>query len=204
MPLNLNGLSKNNYPKLIKENNEKYYIPSEEPPQFFLKKKLLEGGNNMTFIVKVNGKKYLFRESLCKYSKSTEWDFFIEFSLSIKMSILNISPKMYGYGFSKKKNCYWSLHELFDCNLAQLVKKYSNCESLMKKVESQLIKLFKALNKTSFCYDIHPRNVVVKRQNKTFILKLIDFDAKYCTKKRPTVLNSKEAVCNMYCFFEQL
>ena len=96
--------------------------------------------------------------------------------------------------FQRKKNCYWSLHELFDCNLAQLVKKYSNCESLMKKVESQLIKLFKALNKTSFCYDIHPRNVVVKRQNKTFILKLIDFDAKYCTKKRPTVLNSKEAV----------
>lgn len=197
MPLNLSGLTTKDFPKPFTKNHEKFYIKTEKAPTFSYKKKGIKGGNNKTFIVKLNddGKKYLYRESLFSDNPINEKDMYLETILAIKMNLLNISPKMYGYGYDPIRKKYWSLHELFDCNLGTFVKKFSNCDQAMKNIEHQLIKLFKKLNKTSFCYDLHPMNVVVKLINKKkFSLKLIDFDAKYCTLKPPSALSSLESL----------
>lgn len=194
MPLNLQGLTKNDFPRAFKEKNQIYYIPTELPPKFNSKKKYFKGGNNYTYIVVYNNKKYLYRESLCKYSKVIERDMYYETILSITMSILKVSPKIYGYGFDSNKLKYWSLHELFDCNLAQFIRTHSDCSKIMNKIEKQLLYLFAKLTKNSFCYDIHPKNVVVKVNKNKFTLKLIDFDAKYCTLKKPGGLSNKELI----------
>ena len=185
MPYRPQGLKTSDNPKphLTKE-NRKVYIPDETPPAFTSKKKLFKGGNNVAYSVRIkhSNKPMVYRESLHAYNKDDEEDYKNEIIFTIKFSTAGICPKIFGYGYDPDAQRYWMLSELYDMSLAKFVQSERTCSHKIRHIEEEMVKLFNTMIKHSFCYDIHPRNVVVSRDGQR--VRLIDFDNKYCTKRR--------------------
>lgn len=183
MPYRQNGLYLSDRPVLHRtSSNKKVYIPDDKPPPFTTKKKLFEGGNNVTYTVKVRGlsKPMVYRVSNDGYDKQLEIDCYQEVLLTLKLSTHAICPILYGYGYDTDIQRYWFLSEKYSMSLGKFVRR--NCSLRIRHIEEEMIKLFTRMIKYSFCYDIHPLNVVVSKDG--IRVRLIDFDNKYCTKKR--------------------
>ena len=127
--------------------------------------------------------------------RDMERDIAGEIARSIEFATLGIAPKIYDYGYCPSTptagGYYWQVLEMYDESLhAYLVRKGTRaCAETHRIEEMVLAKLAVMVQAGSFCYDIHPRNVVVKtagprRSGGTITrVALIDFDDSFCIRK---------------------
>ena len=182
MPFSKDGLTSRDAPYRHTSNGETVYVPTMPFPSLTSKTKLFKGGNNTVYAVSVpnHNTKMVLRVSNHGYSNDVEKDYKFEMTLSIKLSEMDITPRIYGYGYDDTKQKYWILQRRYDMSLADFVKS-SACKAKMRSVEEKMIHLMIQLNRVSFCYDIHPLNVVLTKD--ALSVRLIDFDNKFCTDK---------------------
>ena len=114
-----------------------------------------------------------------------------EVARSIEFATLGIAPLLYDYGYCPptrdNDGYFWQVMELYDESLHAYLEREGRqaCAETHRIEEMVLDKLSVMVQARSFCYDIHPRNVVVKKDAKGRIAKvaLIDFDDSFCIRK---------------------
>ncbi len=121
-----------------------------------------------------------------------------EVARSIEFATLGVAPHVYDFGYCPStptaEGYYWQVLELYDESLhAYLVRRGTRaCAETHRLEELVLAKLSLMVQAGSFCYDIHPRNVVVKTarvrdrdctESAVTRVALIDFDDSFCIRK---------------------
>ena len=179
--------------KLVDSKGKVFFIRDKVPRGFKIigNKPVGKGGHNEVYKVRYGGPKsrqYLFRKNTDGYDEELEIEVASEVGYNIKFSAAGIAPKIYDYGYAPGRpgqpGFYWQVMEMFDESLYAFNHRVSQavCDATRDSIESQLIRKFAIMAKMgSFCYDIHPRNVVLrhKKRNKVEVA-LIDFDHTFC------------------------
>jgi hypothetical protein len=179
--------------KLVNPQGKVFFIRDKVPSGFKQvgSKPLAKGGHNEVFRVRYGGpgsRMYLFRKNTDGYDPELEIEVASEVGYNIKFSAAGIAPKLYDYGYCPgqkgKPGYYWQVMEMFDESLHAFNRRVSErvCAQTRNSIESQLISKFAVMAKlSSFCYDIHPRNVVLRHLgNNKVKVALIDFDHTFC------------------------
>jgi hypothetical protein len=167
--------------------------------RFNLRKPLKEGGHNNVYLAthKPTGTRVIYRENFEPYDEQLEREMAGEVSYNALFSSVGVAPKLFDYGYfapdgvgrqedaeGRAHGFFWQVLEKFDEDLkafTQDLEENGGCDKVVDEVERQLVGLFTTLCRQQvFCYDIHPRNVVVQHSKAAFRLALIDFDDTYC------------------------
>jgi hypothetical protein len=188
----LKPLGPKDVPKRFVIDGRPFYIRTKTPLGYMLEKKpFAKGGHNEAFRATYGSsskKQYLFRLNTDDFDSNLELEIASEVGYSIRFAHHGIAPKVYDYGYSPTKDgqpgFYWQVLEIFDDSLYGYLEKASRveCARTRDSIERQLVQKFSKMAELgSFCYDIHPRNVVVRKNKEGKIeLSLIDFDHTFC------------------------
>lgn len=178
-------------PKKFVIGGETFYIREKIPLGYALDEKpFAEGGHNKAYRASYRGsaKKYLFRLNTDEFHSDLKFELASEITYNIRFAHHGIAPKLYDYGYCPSMNgqrgFYWQVLEMFDDSLYGYLKKASKaeCQRTQNSIERQLVNKFaKMAELKTFCYDIHPRNVVLRKtKGGKMEIALIDFDDTFC------------------------
>lgn len=188
----LKPLGPKDVPKRFVIDGKPFYIRTKAPFGYTLEEKpFAKGGHNKAYRATYgpsSKKQYLFRVNTDDFDSNLELELASEIGYSIRFAHHGIAPKVYDYGYSPtvdgRRGFYWQVLEIFDDSLHGYLEKASKaeCARTRDSIEQQLVQKFSKMAELgSFCYDIHPRNVVVRKTKGGKIeLALIDFDHTFC------------------------
>ena len=194
---------------LRQQRDNAFLIRSKVPAGYVVQKTpLAEGAHNAVFVATHPGidEQVLFRintnvPETKKEQRALEREIASEVARSIEFAILGIAPLIYDYGYcpstETRDGYYWQVLEMFDESLhAYLLRRGARaCAEVHRVEELVLHKLALMVQAGSFCYDIHPRNVVIRVDGvpgHIAQVALIDFDDSFCIHKSRIELESRQ------------
>lgn len=201
----LRSLGKKDVPKPFKMGSQTFMIPARKPVGVVPEKKpFAKGGHNAAYRAKYKGSRdvVLFRENFDKFDDDLEREQAQEISYNILFGELGIAPLMYAYGYAPSEKgatgYYWQVMEMYEESLHHLLQRRLPSLRVWDRVEKLTYDRFAQLAKFGvFCYDIHPRNVVLRgvKSGRPIDVKLIDFDHTFCVAKQRMTRPGKKNAC---------
>lgn len=142
-----------------------------------------DGGFNTIYEIKSGGNKgKALRINNKPLSKQEVYYLINEYNLTLKLSALGISPKVYDIFIMKDKteDIYYSvmITEVIKNNLENFLLSKQLSEDMIKNLAKQTHQLYKRMtNNYIFCTDVKSKNMLVDEHNRVYT---IDFDTDFC------------------------